>query len=104
MSRELGYGGLVWLLLAVTAAGRLAAAELSKSALEANPEGWVDLMPPVDLKGWSRVPVPAGAPLGRQQWHVEESGKVLVYDGDGGHDMLLCDREFRYTKVQGRAG
>jgi hypothetical protein len=70
-------------------------------------------MPPADLKGWSRVPVPPGAPLGKQQWHVEESSKVLVCEGDGGHDMLLCEREFgdavfhvefRYTKVEGKAG
>ena len=94
-------------------AGSLAAAAPARSALEADSSGWVDVMPPADLKGWSRVPVPPGAPLGKQQWHVEESGKVLVCEGDGGHDMLLCDREFgdavfhvefRYTKVEGKAG
>lgn len=85
----------------------------SKSALESDPQGWVNLMPPASLKGWSRVPVPPGAPLGKPQWHVEESGKVLVCDGDGGHDMLLCDREFgdavfhvefRYPKIEGKSG
>ena len=38
---------------------------------------------------------------------------MLVCAGDGGHDMLLCDREFgdavlhvefRYTKIEGKAG
>lgn len=38
---------------------------------------------------------------------------MLICDGDGGHDMLLCDREFgdaifhlefRYTKVEGKTG
>lgn len=70
-------------------------------------------MPPADLHGWSRVPVPPGDPLGKPQWHVDESGKVLVCEGDGGHDMLLCDREFgdvvfhfefRYTRVEGTTG
>ena len=83
------------------------------SALESDSSGWADLMPPADLKGWSRVPVPPGAPLGRPQWHLDDSGKVLVCDGDGGHDMLLCDREFgdavfhlefRYTKIEGKSG
>ncbi len=91
----------------------MAAADPTPSALESDPSGWSDLMPPADLKGWSRVPVPPGAPLGRPQWHVEESSKVLVCDGDGGHDMLLCDQEFgdvifhlefRYTKIEGKQG
>jgi hypothetical protein len=95
------------------AAGSAVAADVAPSALDADSSGWVNVMPPADLKGWSRVPVPLGDPLGKQQWHVEDSGKVLVCEGDGGHDMLLCDREFgdavfhvefRYTKVEGKAG
>ncbi len=101
------------LLIGVLVAGRLAAAEATPSALESDPSGWVDLMPSADLKGWSRVPVPPGAALGRAQWHLDDSGKVLVCDGDGGHDMLLCDREFgdavfhfefRYTRIEGKTG
>lgn len=93
--------------------GGLAVADPVPSALEADSSGWIDVMPPADLKGWSRVPVPPGDPLGKQQWHVDESGKVLVCEGDGGHDMLLCEREFgdavfhcefRYTKVEGKTG
>ena len=89
------------------------AAEATPSALAADAAGWIDVMPKADLGGWSRVPVPPGAPLGRQQWHVAEADKTLVCDGDGGHDMLLCEREFgdaifhfefRYTKVEGKTG
>lgn len=85
----------------------------TRSALEADPAGWVDILPPSDLKGWSRVPVPPGGKLGRAQWHVDTDRKVLVCDGDGGHDMLLHDEvlgdvifhfEFRYTKVEGLEG
>ncbi len=82
------------------------------SALEADPAGWIDILPSADLEGWSRVPVPPSAPLGPEQWNLED-GKTLVCDGEGGHDMLLCDREFgdaifhfefRYTKVEGTTG
>jgi hypothetical protein len=99
--------------LALGATGPLVAGETRPSALEADPAGWIDLTPPSDLKGWLRVPVPPGAVLGRAQWHVEEGGRVLVCDGDGGHDMLLHEREFgdavfhfefRYTKIEGKAG
>jgi len=71
----------------------LPAAEVAetKSALETDSQGWVDILPAEDLKGWFRVAVPPNARLGRDQWHVD--GKVLICDGDGGHDMLLFDKE-----------
>jgi hypothetical protein len=103
-------------LLAASALGgaawRLQAAE-SKSALEADPQGWVDLLPPSDLKGWYRVPVPPGGQLGREQWHVDADKNLLICDGDGGHDMLLTEKEYgdavfhfecRYTKIEGKTG
>ncbi len=101
------------LLLATLVTGTLAAAEAAPSALETDASGWTDILPPTSLQGWSRVPVPPGAPLGRQQWHVDDASKLLICDGDGGHDMLLCDREFgdavfhlefRYTKLEGKTG
>ena len=85
----------------------------SPSKLQSEPKGWVDLLPPADLKGWFRVPVPPTGQLGRAQWHVDAKRKVLVCDGDGGHDMLLFDKEiadavfhfeFCYTKIEGKKG
>ena len=85
----------------------------SKSALEADPQGWADVLPPADLKGWYRVPVPPTGNLGREQWHIDADLKVLICDGDGGHDMLLTEKEYgdaifhfecRYTKVEGKTG
>jgi hypothetical protein len=85
----------------------------SPSALEANPEGWVDVLPSEDLKDWYRVPVPPTGKLGRPQWHVDPDAKLLVCDGDGGHDMLLFEKEFgdavfhfefRYVPVEGKTG
>ena len=90
-----------------------AAAATTKSALEADATGWTDIMPPADLKGWYRVPVPPTGKLGRAQWHVEAEKHVLVCDGDGGHDMLLFNEEmgdaifhfeFCYTRFDGMKG
>jgi hypothetical protein len=90
-----------------------ASAAETNSRLQSEPEGWVDIMPAADLKGWYRVPVPPTGHLGREQWHVDADRKVLICDGDGGHDMLLFDKEvgdgvfhfeFCYTKVEGKTG
>ena len=87
--------------------------EETKSALQSDPQGWVDILPSADLKDWYRVPVPPTGQLGREQWHVDGEKKVLICDGDGGHDMLLLDKEigdaifhveFRYTKIEGKTG
>jgi hypothetical protein len=83
------------------------------SKLQSEPEGWQDILPPADLKGWYRVPVPPTGKLGREQWHVDTEKKILICDGDGGHDMLLYDKEigdaifhleFCYTKIDGKTG
>jgi hypothetical protein len=83
------------------------------SALETDPTGWEDIMPDQLLKGWRRIPVPPGGALGRDQWHVDPVNKLLVCDGDGGHDMLLTEAEygdvvfhieFRYTRIEGTRG
>jgi len=89
------------------------AAAPTPSAVESKPEGWSDILPSADKKGWYRVAIPPTGTLGRDQWHLDGDGKVLVCDGDGGHDMLLLDQvlgdiifhfEFRYTKVEGKTG
>ena len=76
-------------------------------------QGWINIMPPLDLDGWNRVPVPPGGKLGRAQWHVDADKQLLICDGDGGHDMLLTEQEyedaifhfeFRYTRVEGKKG
>ena len=79
---------------ALSLAPRVQAADSpeTKSALESDPQGWIDILPPADLKGWYRTPVPPTGKLGRDQWHLDADRKVLICDGDGGHDMLLLDR------------
>lgn len=88
-------------------------ATATKSALETDPRGWVDILAPADLKGSSCVPVPVKGELGRAQWHVDTEQMVLICDRDGGHDLLLHEKplgdaifhfELRYTKDEWRAG
>lgn len=94
-------------------ASRVALGEECPCALESDSKGWVDILPPADLKGWHRTAVPPTGALGRQQWHVDADAKMLICDGDGGHDMLLTDKEFgdaifhfefRYVPVEGKSG
>jgi hypothetical protein len=103
------------IVLLSTAASSLQAADAteSPSALESSPQGWVDIMPPANLAGWHRTTVPPGGKLGRDQWHVDTDKQLLICDGDGGHDMLLSDKEygdaifhfeFRYVKIDGKKG
>jgi hypothetical protein len=63
----------------------------SKSGLETDPTGWADITPGPELQGWIREPIKSGGKLLRDQWHMQNG--LVVCDGDGGHDMLLLNRE-----------
>jgi hypothetical protein len=68
----------------------------TKSALESDPSGWVDLLTDGELKDWKRVAIPPGGKLNKKNaWSVSGEGKdkVLVCDGVGVHEMLLFDKE-----------
>ena len=102
-----------FILIATLPCAVSASAEETKSKLQSAPEGWVDILPPAGIKDWHRAPVPPTGQLGREQWHVDAEKKVLICDGDGGHDMLLFDKEigdavfhveFCYTKIDGKTG
>ena len=91
----------------------LLAQDESKSALETDPQGWLDIFPAGDLTGWTRLPIPPTAKLGGPQWTVDTAHKLLICDGTGGHDWLRYDRElgdfifhveWRYTPVPGKTG
>ena len=54
----------------------------------------IDLLPPSDFKGWTRIPIPPVDGLKpRMQWRVNSVEHSLVCDGDGGHEWLRYDRE-----------
>ncbi len=86
----------------------------TKSALEADPRGWLDLLPGKDLGGWKRVPIPPGGKLNkRNPWSVDRDTGMLLCDGVGIHEMLLYDKEFadgifhvewRFKKLEGKKG
>src|SRR5579871_247003 len=86
----------------------------SKSALETDPKGWVDLLPGKDLKGWKRVPIPPDEKLvAKDAWSVDVEGKLLICDGVGVKEMLLQDQErgdgvfhveWRFKKTDAKVG
>lgn len=99
-------------LLSPLSSSQMQAGE-TPSALESDAKGWVDILPSADLQGWYRVSVPPNGKLEREQWHVDSAKKILICDGDGGHDMLLTTKEFGnaifhfefcYTKIEGKTG
>jgi 3-keto-disaccharide hydrolase len=87
-----------------------ARAEDTKSALERDPKGWVDLMPGKDLRGWKRVPIAPDTRLStKNPWSV--AGGLLHCDGVDVKEMLLHDKtsgdgvfhvEWRFRKVEGK--
>jgi hypothetical protein len=109
-----------WLLLSVTLLILATArgvtggdAKETKSALDANPQGWTDLLAG-GLKNWKRVPIPPGSKLStRDPWSIDAATKMLICDGVGIHEMLLYDKEFadgifhvewRFKKIDGKKG
>jgi hypothetical protein len=64
------------------------------SALESDPKGWTDIMPDASLKGWTRLPFMVTTPMAPDsQWKVDTANKLLICEGDKGHDWLRYDKE-----------
>jgi hypothetical protein len=86
----------------------------SKSALQTDPTGWIDLLAQKDLKNWKRVSIPPGSPLKRKDpWSMDPKTGYLVCDGVGIHEMLLYNQEFgdgifhvewRFKEIPGKKG
>lgn len=88
---------MLWILLAAA------------SALEANPKGWQDILPPANLAGWIRVApvstrgVKAVVNKDAPVWVVDRKTGILDCRGqlptpggvvkDGTHEMFLYDKE-----------
>ena len=69
--------------------------ETRHAAAAATPSQTIDLLPPEDLKGWTRVPIPPVDGLKpKMQWRVDAEQHALICSGDGGHEWLRSDREF----------
>ena len=84
------------------------------SALESDPTGWKDIMPAPSFDGWTRLPFMSTAPLDAvSQWKVDTANRVLLCEGNRGHEWLRYDKElsnaiihaeFRFTKIEGGKG
>jgi len=82
----------------------------TRSLLESEPAGWLDVQPKADLAGWVRLAWPPATDLGPQQWSVDAATGHLVCDGKGAHEWLRFDREmgdaafhveWRFAPVEG---
>jgi hypothetical protein len=106
-----------WLLLVLVPLGMAHPADDSRSALEADPNGWTDLLVRAgkELDNWSRWPIPATAhPNAQNQWSISETTGYLICEGDKGHEWLRFGKEygdcvfhveFRFTPVKsGKSG
>jgi hypothetical protein len=86
----------------------LAAAAALRTAAAAD---WIDIFPDAKLTHWTRISIPPGKPVDPvNQWHADVANRLLLCDGDRGHEWLRYDREFsdfvlhaefRYIKVEG---
>lgn len=86
------------------------------SALERDPQGWIDMLGSAGagLDGWSRVTIPPGGELSeKSQWSLDPATGVLTCQGDGPHEWLRLDQvltdfvlhvEWKFTPVAGKKG
>ncbi len=57
--------------------------------------GWMDLFPDAGFTGWTRLPIPpTGKLTGVPQWKVDTAKRLIICEGNGGHDWMRLDREF----------
>ena len=64
------------------------------SALDSDPKGWTDIMPDASFKGWTRLPFMVTTPMNpASQWKVDTANKLLICEGDKGHEWLRYDKE-----------
>lgn len=81
------------------------------AAFGADLKGYKDILPGKDFKGWTRMPLPRTATLNSSsQWKVDPKSKILLCEGDKGHEWLRYDKElanyllhveWRYIKKEG---
>ncbi len=84
------------------------------SAFESDPKGWIDILPDAAFKGWTRVQWPGvGALNPESQWKVDTANRVLICEGNKGHESIQYNRElgdlifhaeWRLTPIPGGQG
>lgn len=59
-------------------------------------QGWLDLFPDDHFTGWTRLAMPPTHPPSEiPQWKVDATRRLIVCEGNGGHDMMRYNREFQ---------
>jgi hypothetical protein len=71
----------------------------------------INLVTGNDKAEWTRIAIPPTHPVSDiAQWHIDPATKTIVCDGNGGHEWLRFNREFRdfrlhvewrFTKLDG---
>lgn len=86
----------------------------SNKAPASSAPGWVDIFPDASFHNWTRVAIPPDKALDTvSQWSVDEARRIIICEGNHGHEWLRYDREFgdlilhvewRFTKREGLKG
>ena len=81
----------------------------TRNALASGTSGWTDILPDESFKGWTRVAIPPDKALDPiSQWAFDKAHRIVICEGDHGHEWLRYDREFanfilhaewRFTKL-----
>lgn len=76
--------------------------------------GAQNIMPNASFKGWTRISIPPDKPVDSQtQWKVDKARKLLICEGNRGHEWLRWDREladfilhveWRFPVIEGGKG
>jgi 3-keto-disaccharide hydrolase len=78
---------------ALSASGCSSAPQSAAVTAVAEPSSWQNLLPPADLRGFTRVPIDPGASVAdRPVWQPRPDGSLFI-DGAGAKEMLLDERE-----------
>jgi hypothetical protein len=86
----------ICLVLGLPLLGALHGGEKTKSALQTDAKGWMDLFPGPKLEGWKRVPIaPDEKVAAKNPWSIDAKNKLLLCDGVGIKEMLLYQKPFR---------
>ncbi|MDA0661036.1 MAG: DUF1080 domain-containing protein [Planctomycetota bacterium] len=106
---------MLWMTILVCLESRTLSAEIGisrpKTALDSDPDGWLDILPRADLKGWSRETIAPSTTISlKDPWSVDAKSKILNCAGVGVKEMLLYDKsvgdgvfhlEWRFRKIEG---
>lgn len=81
--------GATLLLLGISWTANSAEPAEGRSMLESDPNGWTDLLPSEDLKGWKRVTLPENRRTDKNPWRVDSKNRLLICEATDIKEMFL---------------